>query len=359
MALTIEPPTTARIDPSAASVLRANALPLTLSGVLPAQESASALVASEPPQQVLVFGPTPTAVVLTVTTHTGASMAPTPEALPAFRYYVIQQGDTASSVASRFGLKTQSIVWSNPEVGTGDSLAIGQRLIIPAADGILHEVRYGETLNDIAARYGVQPEAILSFAGNKVSSADDISEAEMLFVPGGEPPAAAPAPQPTVTSTPVPATATPVPDVSVTTSTNDVAQPTPVPVASGNASSEGLIWPAVGPISSYYGPGHPLGIDIDLYANPNSPVVAATSGTVIFAGGNPCCSYGYYVEVLSPSGIETLYGHFSSIAVTVGQTVSQGEILGYAGCTGYCTGPHLHFEVIDNGVRENPLDYLP
>ena len=62
---------------------------------------------------------------------------------------------------------------------------------------------------------------------------------------------------------------------------------------------------------------------------------------------------------MSPSGIETLYAHLSSISVSVGQQVSQGQVLGNGGCTGYCTGNHLHFEVIDNGVRVNPLSYLP
>jgi murein DD-endopeptidase MepM/ murein hydrolase activator NlpD len=104
---------------------------------------------------------------------------------------------------------------------------------------------------------------------------------------------------------------------------------------------------------------HPLGIDIDLYNNPNAAIGAATSGTVTFAGGSSCCSYGLYVVVVSPDGIETLYAHLSSIAVSAGQQVSQGQLLGYGGCTGYCTGNHLHFEVIDNGVRVNPLSYLP
>jgi murein DD-endopeptidase MepM/ murein hydrolase activator NlpD len=107
------------------------------------------------------------------------------------------------------------------------------------------------------------------------------------------------------------------------------------------------------------GPGHPLGIDVDLYNNPSAPILAATSGVVTFAGGDPCCSYGLYVVVVSPGGVETLYAHLSSINVVQGQQVSQGDVLGYAGCTGYCTGNHLHFEVIDNGVRVDPLGYLP
>jgi murein DD-endopeptidase MepM/ murein hydrolase activator NlpD len=66
-----------------------------------------------------------------------------------------------------------------------------------------------------------------------------------------------------------------------------------------------------------------------------------------------------YVVVVSPGGIETLYAHFSSIAVSAGQQVSQGQTLGGAGQTGRADGVHLHFEVIDNGVRVDPLAYLP
>jgi murein DD-endopeptidase MepM/ murein hydrolase activator NlpD len=130
-------------------------------------------------------------------------------------------------------------------------------------------------------------------------------------------------------------------------------------VGGGPASSAGLIWPVSGPVSSYYGPGHPLGIDIDGFRLSGAAIAASTSGTVIFAGGNACCSYGLYVVVMSPDGIETLYAHLSSISVGAGETVVQGQALGIIGATGYSTGVHLHFEVIDNGARQNPLDYLP
>jgi murein DD-endopeptidase MepM/ murein hydrolase activator NlpD len=121
----------------------------------------------------------------------------------------------------------------------------------------------------------------------------------------------------------------------------------------------GLIWPLVGPITSQYGPGHPLGIDIGLGDRAGAVAVAATEGTVLFAGGERCCSYGLYVIVSGPAGVTTLYGHFDQLLVTQGQHVARGQKLGIVGCTGYCSGPHVHFEVIDNGARVNPLNYLP
>jgi murein DD-endopeptidase MepM/ murein hydrolase activator NlpD len=80
---------------------------------------------------------------------------------------------------------------------------------------------------------------------------------------------------------------------------------------------------------------------------------------VLFAGGDPCCSYGLYVVVVSPDGITTVYAHLESIAVTQGQKVRQGQALGEVGCTGHCYGTHLHFEVIEGGTRRNPISYLP
>lgn len=124
-------------------------------------------------------------------------------------------------------------------------------------------------------------------------------------------------------------------------------------------SEEGLIWPIYGPISSPYGPGHPLGIDIDLQFAEEFAVKAATDSTVVFAGGNKCCAYGLYIVLVSSDGIETLYAHLRALEVIQGETVEQGQKIAIAGSTGYSTGRHLHFEVIDNGVRVDPIKYLP
>jgi murein DD-endopeptidase MepM/ murein hydrolase activator NlpD len=273
----------------------------------------------------------------------GASVAPP----PLFELYTVLDGDTASAIAARYGVDLDYLLWANPDLRDGELLGVGQTLIVPSGNGILHHVRYGETLSDIAARYGVSVETVLNWTGNQIVSADQVVEDQMVFVPNGLLPAPvaeptpAPVAEPAVIGAPIPAAAPP---------------PSGAPAP---ASATGLIWPVYGPISSYMDASHPLGIDIDMYNSPNAPIGAATSGTVTFAGGSPCCSYGLYVVVVSPDGIETLYAHMSSMNVSAGQQVTQGDVLGYAGCTGYCTGNHLHFEVIDNGVRVDPLAYLP
>jgi len=122
-------------------------------------------------------------------------------------------------------------------------------------------------------------------------------------------------------------------------------------------SSQGYIWPLNGNITSYYGPRwgrmH-TGIDID--GSTGQPVVASNSGTVIMASSYS--GYGNAV-IIDHGGIQTLYAHLSSFNVSDGQQVAQGEIVGNVGCTGSCTGDHLHFEVRVNGSPVDPLDYLP
>ena len=123
-------------------------------------------------------------------------------------------------------------------------------------------------------------------------------------------------------------------------------------------SAAGLIWPVNGPITSPFGPrwgGFHPGIDIGVPTG--TPIQAAAAGTVIYCGWET--GYGNLVVIDHHNGLATAYAHQSRIAVSCNQDVSQGQVIGYVGCTGFCTGPHLHFEVRVNGTPVDPLGYLP
>jgi murein DD-endopeptidase MepM/ murein hydrolase activator NlpD len=128
------------------------------------------------------------------------------------------------------------------------------------------------------------------------------------------------------------------------------------PMPHGNGS---MIWPVQGPITSpfcerrSYEACHP---GIDIAASSGTPIHAAASGRVAlgaFTGG-----YGNYTCIQHGGALSSCYAHQSRIAVSVGQSVRQGQVIGYVGSTGHSTGPHLHFEVRINGAVTNPLNYL-
>ncbi len=134
--------------------------------------------------------------------------------------------------------------------------------------------------------------------------------------------------------------------------------------AKHNGSTGTMMWPCPSChyITSQFGwRYHPIyktqkyhsGVDIG--ASYGATIVAADGGTVITAGS--VSGYGNCVVINHGNGITTLYGHMSSIAVSAGQKVSKGQTIGYVGSTGNSTGPHLHWEVTVNGVRQNPLNY--
>jgi len=88
-------------------------------------------------------------------------------------------------------------------------------------------------------------------------------------------------------------------------------------------------------------------------------VLSTSAGTVTFAGGNACCSYGLYVIVKHSDGYTSLYAHLGSVSVSEGQEVKQGTVLGKSGNTGLSTGPHVHLEIRKDGVAIDPLTLLP
>ena len=122
-------------------------------------------------------------------------------------------------------------------------------------------------------------------------------------------------------------------------------------------SAAGFIWPVNGPVTSGFGlRWGRMHEGIDIGVGYGTPIHAAAAGRVVYAGW--MSGYGNLVAIDHGGGISTAYGHQSSIAVSVGQIVAQGETIGYVGCTGHCFGPHLHFEVRINGAPVDPLGYL-
>jgi murein DD-endopeptidase MepM/ murein hydrolase activator NlpD len=121
--------------------------------------------------------------------------------------------------------------------------------------------------------------------------------------------------------------------------------------------SSGLIWPVNGPIVSPFGPrwGR-LHAGVDISAPTGTPIRAAAGGTVILMGWTG--GYGNYTCVGHGGGLSTCYAHQSSYATSGGASVSQGQVIGYVGCTGHCYGDHLHFETRINGSPVNPAGYL-
>ena len=135
------------------------------------------------------------------------------------------------------------------------------------------------------------------------------------------------------------------------------AQSQPTPGTDQTPSTAGLIWPVQGPVTSPFGwRWGRMHEGIDIGVPYGTPIHAAASGTIIYCGWES--GYGNLTVIDHGNGLATAYGHQSSIAVSCGQQVTQGELIGYVGSTGHSTGPHLHFEVRVNGNPVDPMGYL-
>ena len=145
----------------------------------------------------------------------------------------------------------------------------------------------------------------------------------------------------------------PTPSPSISAGSDDTHFATPAVPSTGS----GFVWPVRGTVVSPFGQrwGR-LHAGVDIAAPAGTPVAASASGTVTYAGW--MSGYGYLVVLQHTNGIATAYAHNSSISVSVGQAVAQGQTIAAVGCTGHCFGDHVHFEVRVGGSPVDPMGYL-
>lgn len=270
--------------------------------------------------------------------------------------HIVSNGETLSSIAAQYSIKVETIMWQNG-ISNPNSLRIGQELVIPPADGVYHKVKSGETLSQIAGIYKIDTDLIAK--QNELSGDAILSVGQQLFVPGAQ------------GSIPV---ETPIEGKSTGTAANrnTIARTGTTSRTTSYVANPGLegskaapvggkmIWPTSGKVTQGFRSGHPA---YDIAKYPGGPIWAACSGTIAKASsGTYAGGYGNHVIIDCGNGIKTLYAHMEYLSVTVGQSVSQGQVLGKMGRTGRVygrTGVHLHFEVWKNGVKASPASYLP
>lgn len=267
--------------------------------------------------------------------------------------YEIQPGDTVSDIALRFGLEPESIAWSNDRTALW-TLVPGTVLKIPPADGVVH-IAVGEaTIADIVARYKVDdPLLVIDSEYNALRglSPEAIPPSGLaIFIPGGEAEAVDWSP---------PA----LEGGGIGTDPNGDANTVQFePGAPGScgavARGAGTAWGQPMARGTYtvtrgFSAWHQ---GIDLAAPVGTPVYAANGGNVVFAGRS---YWGYGLAVVISHGpFTTLYGHLSQVNVSCGQTVGTGQVIGLVGSTGNSSGPHLHFEILSGNTRTNPASTL-
>ena len=267
-------------------------------------------------------------------------------------YYTIQDGDTPSGVADALGISYDQLLALNPGCDQPQNFISGQQLLVTKAVPVL-SVQVTRTISyqqEIPYETETTNSSLYLQGTNKVTREGQNGLADVTaratYINGVE-----------VSRTVISSTTVQEPvneQVTVGTGTVDVS--------SGGSGS--FIWPMSGYVSSEYGDSdgrssNHRGMDIARYGGATgAPIYASAGGRVIYATYNSG-GYGRLVKIDHGNGVQTWYAHCNTLLVSVGDVVAQGQQIATAGSTGNVTGPHLHFEVVVNGVKVNPRRYLP
>lgn len=223
--------------------------------------------------------------------------------------YVVREGDTLPAIAKMFGVTVNTVRWGNDI--SGNTIKVGQTLVILPISGIQHTVKKGDTLQSIAKLHKGDLEEVLQY--NNLSKDAKLVVGDVIIVPDGE-------------------------VVAV------VSKPVKNGSGKGTPSFAGYYMkPIIGGVKTQGIHGH-NGVDMASYSGAN--IMAAAGGTVIISRNSGYNGgYGRYVVIKHSNGTQTLYAHLSATTVNTGDYVDQGQVIGKMGNTGKSTGTHLHFEV--------------
>jgi murein DD-endopeptidase MepM/ murein hydrolase activator NlpD len=263
--------------------------------------------------------------------------------------YTVQVGDTLFSIASNYGLKPETLLWGNYEVLEDNPhlLKPKQVLNILPVDGTFYEWKDGDSLTSVADFFKVTSQDIISYPGNffDLTQSDpsaSIKAGTWVIVPGGKRAIKDWGPPAITRSNPA--------------SAKYYGEGACGNVYEGAVGTGTFVWPTTDHgISGYaYDSGvHPV---VDISGAEGNPIYATDSGVIVYAGWSDY-GYGYLIVIDHGTGWQSAYAHLSAVAVGCGQSVYQGGYIGAMGTTGNSSGPHLHFELIINGAKVNPLDY--
>ncbi len=238
--------------------------------------------------------------------------------LPGVITYTVQPGDTISSIAAHFGLSLDAVRWSNPEIEYNpDDIYPGQVLRLPPLEGVVVEVRPGDTVEKLARRYNVPPDVIRTYAPNRLQPPYTLTPGQLLIIPGGSKIVHLPPPQP--------------------------------------YPGYQYMWPVRGRITQRYSPRHRAWDIATIYG---AGIYASRAGRVRVVRWDDT-GYGYMIIIDHGDGWNTLYAHMKGALVKPGQWVEQGELIGRVGGTGRATGPHVHWEIRRGRTRYDPARFLP
>lgn len=243
--------------------------------------------------------------------------------------YKVQEGDTISTIAQKFGISENTIKWANDL--SNDKLDVGDSLQILPVTGIAYKVQSGDTIYSIAKKFDTNAEKIVDFPFNDFANPETFAlvSGQILIVPDGIKPSDQPFTKPQIYI---------------------VNGPQAV-------SASGFAWPIKGVLTQSYSWYHPA---LDIGAPLDTPIYSSTNGKVVevlIGGWNT--GYGNTVVIDNGNGYLIRYSHMDGVGVRLGDSVESGKTeIGTIGVTGRTTGPHLDFRITLNGIYINPMSLI-